>query len=276
MGENSNSNNSNNSKLDVQSLISSAAQGEPQGEPTVANPQEPQIDDNAQLVHELVGLLQQDPELANKIADVLEQHFGGGEQMNNQQDLPVQSAAPAQAPPMQAGPAPEVQPSLVQSPPVQASSVPPEVMQEVAALKQALAPLQAIAQDYQADREASRLRQRYDQLRQHYGDLLPQDIAELSQPLSDKYNAIVNGQVSPYELALLLAASDKLHGGDAPLKDRLLASVAQQGTNAPPVEGIRGVAPSTEQKRPIPRTTAERMEQLKQMWSTLMQQQPGT
>jgi hypothetical protein len=128
--------------------------------------------------------------------------------------------------------------------------------------------------DYQLDRELAQARQRYEQLRQHYGDILPSDFNEMERPVLEKYNAILQGQVPPHELAVLLAAAEKLHSGDAPLRDRILAAVAQQAPAAPPVEGRGGMAPATSEKPPIAKTTAERMERLRELWRSMMQN-PG-
>jgi len=248
---------------DLRSLIQTAAQPDHTQAPEAVGGGG---GDAAELANSLVQLMQADPGLASKIADVIEQHFSGGGSMSEPLgNMPV---------------APEPQSSLAPPGPpapgaAAASQVPPDLLQRLAALEQAVNHMQRPLADYQLDRELAQLRQRYEQLRQHYGDVLPDKFDALERPVLEKYQAILQGQIPPHELAFLAALSETLHSGDTPLKDRILAAVAKQAPQAPRVEGPGGMAAANEEKPPVARTTAERMERLKELWRTIMSQNPG-
>jgi len=199
----------------------------------------------------LAQLLQEDPTLAAKIADLIEQHYSGGEVMQPQE---------------------QPQPQVALEPQAQVS---PELAQRLAALEQTITQMQRPLADYQLDRELAQLRQNYGNYRKHYGDVLPENFDELEKPVLEKYQAILEGRIPPHELALRTALDEVLHSGDTPLRDRLLASVAQQAPQPPRVEGTGGMAAaSTAEEQPTPRTTAERMARLKELYKTLLQN-PG-
>jgi len=223
----------------------------------------PQSDELTDLVVSLVELMQADPTLAAKMADVIEQHYVGGDAMPVPDSTPMPQEAPAPAPQMQA---PQAQAE---------AQLPPEVLQRLATLEQALDQIQRPLADYQLDKELAQMRQAYGKYRQHYGDVLPENFDELERPVLEKYQALLEGKLPPHELALKVALDEVLHGGDTLLKDRLLASVAKQAPQVPRVEGAGGsaAAPAAEE-RPTPRTTAERMAALKELYKAL-QQNPG-
>lgn len=257
---------------DLKGLIASAAQPDEQ-QPSRGGEAAATGQGGAnELASSLAELMQADPVLAGKIADLIEQHFGGGEQVQGVEGIPAAPAAPDTGAAASPGAA-QVPPQPV-AVPVADQQVPQELLQRLAALEQAVSQMQRPLADYQLDRELAQLRQRYDQLRRHYGDVLPEKFDELEKPVLEKYAAILEGKVPPHELALLAALSETLHGGDTPLRDRLLAAAAKQAQQAPPVEGRGGMAAAAEEKPPVPRTTAERMERLKELWRTL-NQTPG-
>lgn len=157
----------------------------------------------------------------------------------------------------------------------QETQVPPELMQRLTALEQTIAQMQRPLADYQLDRELAQLRQSYDKYRKHYGDVLPERFDELEKPVLEKYQAILEGKIPPHELALRTALDEVLHSDDTPLRDRLLAMAAQQAPQPPRVEGSGGMtAAPTNEEQPIPRTTAERMARLKELWK-MLNQNPG-
>ena len=113
---------------DIQSLIQTAAQ--PQ------EPQPQQFDEGfdapdafGSAVGALAQLLQEDPTLAAKIADLIEQHYSGGEVMQPQE---------------------QPQPQVALEPQAQVS---PELAQRLAALEQTITQMQRPLADYQLDRE---------------------------------------------------------------------------------------------------------------------------
>lgn len=252
---------------DLQSLIQTAARPD-EGQPAPADAAPSgESAPLGEIANSLVQLMQADPSLAAKVADLIEQHYsGGGEGMVEAGNVQP-AAAPVSVPP---APEPAAPAAAAQAP----AQVPPEFVQRLAALEQAIEQMQRPLADYQLDRELAQLRQMYDRYRQHYGDVLPEKFDDLERPVLEKYQAILEGRIPPHELAFRMALDEVLHKGDTPLRDRILAAVARQAPQAPRVEGTGGMAAAAEEKPPIPRTTAERMERLKELYRTLLQN-PG-
>ncbi len=259
---------------DVKSLIASAAQDKPpasddkekdttkkpeteQQPPEEQQPEVvPQEDEITQIGLTLAEMMRADPQLALQIADLIEK---GG--MQNMEGLggfdmgmgaPVQGAPAEGIVPQEPQGMPQMGPSM---PPGGQAGLPPELMARLEMLERAHA-------DQEIDRELARIGQEYGKMREHFGDVLPEQHDEKAI-LQLAYD-IMNGRVSPFDIALAKYIIDTATGGEGTLRDRILAGAVDKKGKAVPVEGRGGGIAASEAPQKA-KTASDVMKRAKQI-----------
>lgn len=232
-------------------LIKSAA---PEDQSQAAPAQEPSSVDDGNPVEMLVALLQQDPELAGKVADLIEQHYGGG----TVNDLTPGGGMPHMAhgdmgdmggmgsmggpvgpigPMAPAGPAgpPGVAPPMAGPTP---AAVPPELIDRLNRLEQSHA-------NMALDKELADAKQEYAALKEQIPILPDLNDNELLQIALDKGGL-------PLKDALALWAVQKMREGEGTVADRIMAAMMEKSKakGLPSPEGKGGAIPSGEAQPP--------------------------
>lgn len=173
------------------------------------------------LGKQLAGLIMANPEIADKIADVLEN-------LGKEEPKGMMQQAAGTAPPM-GGPVPEAPAVAPQG--VAGPAIDPLTQARLEEIERQLA-------DFEVDKELSRLSGRYSQLRPHFGDVLPESLEE--KALLKKVHEIATGRASPFDLALSALLLEQITSGEGTLRDRLLAAAAKNVQKPPAVEGRGG------------------------------------
>jgi hypothetical protein len=196
---------------------------EAQTEPAATQPE----DDPVAM---LATLLERDPELTRKIADLIEQHYGGGN-VNELGGVP--QAAPTAAP-MGAVNAQPAMPTPTPPVPSAPTVVPPELMERLNRVEQAQANLAV-------EKELEEARKEYEALKEQMPILPELNDQELIQIAIDR-----NGL--PLKDALALWAWQKMREGEGTIADRLMAAMMSKSKakGLPAVEGKGGMVPSGE------------------------------
>lgn len=208
-------------------------------------------DTATEVVSLFVALLEQDPELAAKIADTIEQHYSGGVSdymVTPTPNLPAGgtmaefTASTASVPAAPAAPVSSTTPSPTAAPetPNSGSGLPEEFIQRLERLEISQA-------EAELDRELAAVRDEYNKLKEQLPvlpDLNEQEILQIAYdrgglPLKDAFNIWV-------AQALMSAP------GEGSIADRIVAAVMQKSkTNTlPRVEGRGGSIPSGEGAKP--------------------------
>lgn len=221
---------------DVKGLISSAAQDDAsvQTEPMVGFGDQAANDtagveggaapggaDDVGFMRDLYDLLRSSPELASRVADVIEEFINGGGK--------VQSAAP---------PAP-------QAAPTGAGAMPQELMALLQAIDGRVARLEKTHADMALEKELAETKQEYEKLKEHFPILPELNDKELLQ-LALQFEGL------PLKEALYLWAMRKMQEGEGSVADRLVAARIEQskGSQAPRVETKGGGIPAGTQEPP--------------------------
>ena len=194
------------------------------------------------------------PDLANKIADVIEQYvieqnLGGGDMINQFDGVPPMNApgapgAPgAPSMPGMSGMGPMLGPmgGTTTMPGMVAPAgptVPPDLLERINALEEGHA-------NIALDRELANAKQQYEQLKNHFPILPDLNEKEILQIAFD------NGGM-PLNQALQLWAMQKLQEGEGTVADRITAATLNKSkaNGLPAVEGKGGSIPSGEQAPP--------------------------
>lgn len=256
---------------DVQSLIASAAQDKkPETEQQPPEEQQPeavpQEDEITQIGLALAEMMREDPQLALQIADLVEK--GGMQNMEGGLGgFDMGMGAPVQGAPMQEmGPQapqgmPQMEPSMMgpAMPLGGPAGLPPEMMARLEMLERAYA-------DQEVDRELARIGQEYGKMRDHFGDVLPEQHDEKAV-LQLAYD-IMNGKISPFDLALAKHIIDTATGGEGSLRDRILAGAAEKKGKAVPVEGRGGGIAASEAPQKA-KSASDVMRRAKQIAETM-------
>lgn len=176
------------------------------------------------FVQELYSLLRSNPDLANRVADVIEEFLGGGNTSRDKQQPAVSATAPTT-------------PSV--------ASVPPNLLALMQALDGRLSRLEKSQADMALERELAETKQEYERLKEHF-PILPE--------LSDKEILQIALQFEglPLKEALYLWAMRKLQEGEGSVADRLVAARIEQSKNnqVPRVETKGGGIPAGTQEPP--------------------------
>ncbi|WP_026487641.1 hypothetical protein [Caldanaerobius polysaccharolyticus] len=232
---------------DVKELINSAA---PQGdaapsteEPTAGSVNEPVANDvdggggvatggeDMAFVQDLYGLLRSNPDLANRVADVIEEFFGGGEKQ-------VAKETPTSSPST-------LTPTGAAGQGTPGGGMPPELMALVQVLDGRLSRLEKSQADMALEREMADTKQEYERLKEHFPILPDLNDKEILQ-IALQYDGL------PLKEALYLWAMQKLQEGEGSVADRLVAARIEQSKNnqAPRVETKGGGIPAGTQEPP--------------------------
>lgn len=200
--------------------------------------------DDMAFMQEFYNLLRNNPELANRIADTIEEFFSGGGQKETA--VPPQTTAPQS---QQSAPAD--------------SGLSPAIMAVLQALDGRLSQLERHQANMELDRELAETKKEYEKLKEHF-PILP----ELSD--NEILQIAVEREGLPLKDALYLWAVQKLMEGDGTVADRLVAAKIEQskGKQAPPVESKGGGIPAGTQEPPT--TFREARRRAKEFLATLM------
>lgn len=266
---------------DVQKLIASAAQDKPptsddkekdttkkpETEQQLPEGQQPEVvpsdDEITQIGLALAEMMRADPQLALQIADLIDKKEGGMQNVEGLDGFDMGMGAPMQGAPTE-GMAPQAPhgmpqmgPSMMGSamPPEGQAGIPPELMARLEMLERAHA-------DQEVERELARIGHEYRKLREHFGDVLPEQHDEKAI-LQLAYD-IMNGRNSPFDLALAKYIIDTATGGEGTLRDRILASAAEKKGKPVPVEG-RGGGIAAGEAPQKPKTASDVMKRAKQI-----------
>lgn len=201
------------------------------GETTAEVPQESDVATGDDPVVMLYELLQRDPGLAAKMADLIEHHYGGG-------NMEGYSFAPEVPAPAATPPATSVPPATTPQPAASQQALPPELLARLDRVEQEQA-------NMAVERELADVRKEYEALKQDFPILPELADEELLQIALDK------GGI-PLKDALLIWAVDKMRQGETPVADRITAHMLEQSKakKLPGVEGKGGSIPSGEAQPP--------------------------
>ncbi|MGQ9698970.1 MAG: hypothetical protein ACUVRO_13385 [Armatimonadota bacterium] len=202
------------------------------------------------LARRIAALMTRDPSLAARIADVLEDVGKGVSQVENA-GVSQGAALAAQAPVDE--PAPQ-------------QAVDPLLAARLEQIEQALA-------DQEVDRELSRLMSRYNDLRHHFGGVLPEALDD--KAVLQKAYDVMAGKVSPFGLALAAYILEQVTSGEGTLRDRILASAAQQAHKPPAVEGRGGGVAAGGEELPKAKNASDLMRLLRKGAEAFFKQQAG-
>lgn len=213
-----------------------------------------------EIATSLAQLLMSNPDLADKIAAVIEEEVSGMSNADMGSVGDVGGALP------QAGQvAPAAAPGADTAPTV--STVPPDILARIDALERSAA-------DARLNKELSEITSRYNELRQHFGDILPESVDE--KEVLQTYLDLLEGRMPMHKVAIELLSLRKALNGDGLLRDRLIAAAAQNMKQPPSLEGPGGnIAGSPSTGNEPPKTSAEALRRARQLWEAL-QGQPGS
>jgi len=206
-----------------------------------------------------------DPAVADKIIKVLE----GGEKMD------TTNQAAGQMPP--AGTPGAMPPGT--APPPAGQQLSPEVLSRLAQIEQAMTAVNNTLGEYRLDKELADMRGKYGQLRNHFGEALPEDFGAIERTALEKYRDLIENKLPMHEVALHMAAMEKALADNTPLRDRLIAAAAQKAQSAgppPTPQGRSGGIPAAGEAGPqVYSTSADRMGALRELWRSLQSQNAG-
>lgn len=214
----------------------------------------PEVDEDDPIAM-LATLLEQDPELTRKIANLIEEHYGGG-MMGGFGEVPTMptmapasgfgASAPTEATPVPGFGAPTPAaptsgfgaPTATPTPGATGASLPPELLERLDRVEQSQA-------DMAVQRELEEARQEYEAMKEQLPILPEMDDQELIQIALDKGGL-------PLQDALVLWAMQKMREGEGAISDRLMAALMEQSKakGLPSVEGKGGMIPSGEVPQP--------------------------
>ena len=202
----------------IKTATPSPAEGQPGAEP----------ENNPDAVQQLYELLASDPELATKVADLIESHFSGGENMPTPDAMIAPAGEPVVATP-QASNETAVSPQMQQ------------IMEQLGMMQKGFSDMQ--------------LEKALNQARDFHGNVLKKHLPIVGdmneQALLNEWKRLLEEGPSS-EDALLIAAMRDLMQGDTSLADRLLAHHAENAPakSLPRVEGKGGSQPTGETPPP--------------------------
>ncbi|BCV23296.1 hypothetical protein [Gelria sp. Kuro-4] len=205
----------------------------------------------------LAVLLQNDPELALKIADVIEQHYGGGSMFDNGAPgmPPASPMAPANPPATPTPPAAQAAQGIA---PSAGAAIPPELIDRLGRVESAQA-------DMMLERELGEAKQEYATLKEQLPILPDLNDQELLQIALERDGL-------PLKEALYIWAMQKMKSGEGPIADRIAAAVMSKSKarGLPPVEGKGGTIPSGEapQATSLKQAQAMAKDRLRAMFSS--------
>lgn len=225
---------------DVKALINSAA---PQQDDVPPASVEPTGDDSVSgtaaeastggedmaFMQELYSLLTSNPELANRVADVIEEFIigkGGNRSM-----------------PREEGTGPT---GVMMNPTAAPQTIPTEqLMSLIQALDGRLSNIEKANANMALERELAETKQEYEKLKEHFPILPDLDEKDILQ-IALQYDGL------PLKQALYLWAMQKLQEGEGPVVDRLVAAKIEQSKSnqAPRVESKGGNIPAGTQEPP--------------------------
>ncbi len=206
----------------------------------------------------LAQMLVSNPGLADKIATVIEEEANG---MNGMGDAGLEQSVST------GGVAPEGPAAQPQAaPPNSGPALPPELLARIDTLER-------MAADARLNRELADASKRYGELRNHFGDVIPESPDE--NEILQTYLDLIEGKMPMHQVAVELLTLRKALGGDGPLKDRLVAAAAKSVNRPPALEGTGGSVAGAAETKETPKTSAEALRKARQLWEA-MQGQPGS
>lgn len=230
-------------EVDVKNLVASAGvEGDTPPQPNNPQPVEPvqaqpevgQDGEVEVVARQLAELMKSNPEVAARIADVLESVVLGKEEPMMSVPVPPTGQEPMGHGPMGPGP---MGPGHVVTGTQTQPSVDPAVIARLEEIERQMA-------NHEVDRELSRVVGKYGQLRSHFGDVLPESLEE--KALLQKVHEVITGKASPFDVALAVLLLEQATSGDGTLRDRILASAAKGMQKPPAVEGRGGGVATSE------------------------------